>query len=69
MIYTLVRDGETGDPIRLESDGETVWEYDGGGFSQMDDEFLEAILDDANFGMPQKHALRALFGLFEVDYE
>lgn len=60
MRYKLVRDEETGRAKRLESDGETIWEYNSGGFSIQDPNFLEAILDDANFGQPQKDALRAL---------
>ena len=69
MRYTVVRDKDTTDVKRLESDGETIWEYNGGGFSPEDDEFQEAILEDANFGQPQKDALRALLGVFDTDYE
>ena len=59
--YELVRDVSAGE-VYLEADGEIIWEPDGA-WSKRDDEFLEAILEDSNFGQPQKDALCALVGL------
>ena len=69
MRYTLIRDEESRDVKRLEnSDGEKIWEPDGG-WSMRDGDYLSAIIDDANFGQPQKDALRALLVGAEEEYE
>ena len=69
MRYTLIRDEESRDAKRLEnSDGETIWEPDGR-WSMHDDDYLNAIIDDADFGQPQKDALRALLVGVEEEYE
>ena len=59
--YELVRNESEG-TIRLESDGEKIWEPDGA-WSKKGDDFLEAILEDSNFEQPEKDAIRALVGL------
>ena len=56
--FELIRN-ETEETVRLEFDGEIIWTPNGG-WSMKDDDFLEAILDNANFDQPQKDALRAL---------
>lgn len=63
--YRLVRDSD-GTVKHLENHkGEIVWEYDGTGFDRNSKDFQEAILDSANFGQPQKAALRALIGEYD----
>ena len=69
MEYVVIKDDESGRVKRLEANDEIIWEYNGGGFSPEDDEFLEAILEDANFGQPQKDALKALLGLYDIEFE
>ena len=69
MYYTLIRDDESEQVKRLEANDETIWEYDGSGFSPEDDDLIEAILEDANFGQPQKDALKALIGLYDTEFE
>ena len=59
--YVIVRDESNGD-VWLESDEKIIWESDGR-WSKQDDDLLEAILDESNFGQPQKDALLAIVGL------
>ena len=59
--YRLVRN-ETEGTVKLEAGGDVIWQADGS-WCKKDDDFLEAILEDANFGQPQKDALRAFVGL------
>ena len=53
------------DGVRILSDGEEIARIEGG-WSEDDGEILDAILDDANFGNPQRDALKAVFGLIET---
>ena len=65
--YVLIRDVETGG-ARVEADGEVIWESENG-WSYPSDEIAEAILDDANFGNPQREAIKAVIGVIDTVYE
>jgi len=49
----------------VEYDGQEIARFSGEGYKK--DEIAEAVLQDANFGTPQKEALRALIGTLNVD--
>ena len=65
--YKIIRN-ETEGTVRLESNGETIWTAKGG-WSIRDDDLQDAILEDSNFGQPQKSALKALIGLIPEEIE
>ena len=69
MKYTLIRDSDSGSVKRLESDGNVIWEYSGGGFSPKSDDFIDAILNDGGFNQDEREAIKAVFGLFKTEHD
>ena len=65
MRYELIADS---DGVELRSDGEVIYQKSEL-WSPKDEDILSAILDDADFGQPQTDALKAAFGLMDVQSE